>query len=289
MHSALHALLLAALVATAGCSGVFDGDPEPATRPSGTDHGGPVPGLTDDGLGDPNALVDAHAGSLDGESLTLQERRVQRYENGSLRWRENVTLRTAANRTRYLVVTDATGKPMLGGDEGRAEVFADGDRVYRSVRTPNGSWADVLRTGSGDPEPPGAVSLDPARTDDLYVVLSVFAVNASENVREVTPDGRRYLVETANLDHPDLLASHLELDAVRNATLDAVVTPDGRVEEYRVAFEGTHDGAVVRGAQTVWYEEVVETTVEAPDWLDEVEDRNGTSEEMTSEEMASEG
>jgi hypothetical protein len=277
MRPALRALLLAALVATAGCSGVFGG--EPGASETITTEGGPLaPGLTEDGIADANVLVNAHGSSLDGESLTMQERHVQRYGNGTLRWQENRTILAASNRTRYLMVTDVTGKPMFGDSESRAEIFADGDRVYRSVRTPNGSWADVLRTASGDPGSPSEVPVDPARTDDAYVLLSAFDANGSEYVRERTPDARRYLVETSALEHPGLLASHLELDAVRNATLEVIVTSDGRIEEYRVEYEGTHDGAVVRGERTLWYSAVGETTVEAPAWLDEVEDRNGTSE-----------
>lgn len=278
MRPALRALLLAVLVTTAGCSGVFGGDTEPTTGTTATDDGPLPPGLTEDGLADASALVDAHASSLDNESMTLQEHRVQRYGNETLRWRDNRTLQTAANRTRYLMISDVTGKPVLGDSGGRAEVFADGGRLYRSVRTPNGSWSDVVRTAGSDPATLRSIPLDPSRTDDLYVLLNVFGANGSENVRERTPDARRYLVRSSTLEHPALLASHLELDEVRNATLEAVVTSDGFIEEYRIEYEGTHDGAVVRGERTHWYSEAGETVVEAPGWLDEMEGRSETGE-----------
>jgi hypothetical protein len=59
------------------------------------------------------------------------------------------------------------------------------------------------------------------------------------------------------------------------------VTADGRIEEYRVAYEGTLDGAVVRGEATIWYAAVGETSVEALEWLDGVDLRNGTDEGNT--------
>lgn len=271
MRSALRALLLAALVATAGCSGAFGGDPPSASETTSTSPRPLAPGLTADGLADASALSDAHASNLDETSLTLQERRVQRYANGTVRWRVNRTVETAANRTRYLMLTDLLGKPMLGDDEGRAEVFADGDRVFRSVQTPNGSSADLLRTGNGDPAPPRGVPLDPTKSDELYVLLNAFDLNGSENVERATRPGGRIHLHSSRLELAELLASRVELDTVRNATLEAVVTPEGVVEEYHVEYEGTHGDAVVRGEATAWQEAVGETTVETPEWMDEVE------------------
>lgn len=281
MSSARHALLFAVLLVTAGCSGVFGGDSTGTTQTAGPDHQYP-PGLTSDGLADSDALVAAHDDHLEDESVTLRERRVRRYENGSLHWRSNLTLRTAANRTRFLITSDLTGKPIFGESEGRAEVFADGDRVYRSVRTPNTSWTDVLRTANEEPEQPRNVAPDPTRTDDLYVLLNAFEVNDSANVRTSTDDPRRYRVESSTLAYPDLLASHLDLDAVRNASLTAVVTSEGRIEEYRLEFVGTKNETLIRGTTVLRYSAVGETNVEAPEWYEEVKEQsrvNDTSEE----------
>lgn len=281
MSSARHALLFAVLLVTAGCSGAFGGDTTGTTQTAGSDHQFP-PGLTADGLADSDALVTAHTDHLEDESVTLREHRVRRYENGSLHWRANLTLRTAANRTRFRITSDLIGKPLFGESEGRAEVFADGDRVYRSVRTPNTSWTDVLRTAGEDPEKPRNVAPDPTRTDDLYVLLNAFEVNDSANVRISTDDPRRYRVESSTLAYPDLLASHLDLDAVRNASLTAVVTADGLVERHRLEFAGTKNGTPIRGTTALRYSAVGETEVEAPGWYDEVKEQSemsGTSDE----------
>jgi hypothetical protein len=277
MRAALRVLLLAALVATAGCSGVFGDESGPSAEATTTDSGPLAPGLTADGLADAATFSDAHASNLDERSLTLQERHVQRYANGTLRWRKNQTVRVAANRTRYLLVTDVTGRPMFGDDGGRMEVFADGDRVFRAVETPNRSSANVFRTSDGDPTSPRGVPFDPTKSDELYVLLNVFDVTGSEKVERAPRPVGRIRLHSSRLELPELLASRLELDTVRNATLEAVVTPEGVVEEYRIEYEGTQGDAVVRGEATVWQEAVGETTVEAPDWLDQVGDRDGAS------------
>ena len=282
MSSARHALLFAVLLVTAGCSGAFDGDPTETTRMPEADHEFP-PGLTSDGLADADALVTAHADHLEDESVTLRERRVRKYENGSLRWRTNLTLRTAANRTRFRITSDVIGRPVYGENGGHVVTFADGEAVYRSVETSNSSWATVLRTATGDPEQPRSLALDSARTDDIYVLLNAFEVNDSANVRVSTDDPRRYRVESSTLVSPDLLASHLDLDAVRNASLTAVVTSEGLVEEYRLEFVGTKNGTLVRGTTVLRYSAVGETDVEKPEWYDEVKEEYGEVNE-TSEE-----
>ena len=276
MRSALRVLLLALLVVTAGCSGAFGGESSDDSPPNGattTEADALPPGLTTGGLADSDALVNAHVEELDGESLTRRETRVRRYDNGTLRWQMYRTLRTAANRTRWLVVTDVVGRPVFGATEGHVAVFADGQRVYRSVTTPNASWSDLLRTATGDSETPRNLALDAARTDDLYVLLNAFASNESANVWKSVTHSGEYRVESSTLAYPDLLASHLNLAEVRNATLTAVVTADGRIVEYRVEYVGTEHGEIVHGTVTLQYSMVGETTVEVPAWYEAAKER----------------
>lgn len=279
MRSALRVLLLALLVALAGCAGAFGGpatetpdDRPTTTADAATADGQFAPGLTGDGLTDADALVNAHADALTGQSVTLREEQIRRYENGSLRWSVNRTLRTAANRTRFLRVVETSNRSVFGASEGRVAVFADGEAVYRSVETANTSWISPLRTASGGLEAPRNVRLDLARTDDLYVVLDAFALNDSANVDSADAPGR-YRVVSDEIARPDLLASHLNLTAVRNATLTAVVTDDGLLTEYRLEFVGEKRGATIRGTAAVRYSSVGETSVEAPEWYEEAEQK----------------
>ena len=293
MRSAIHSIAVALLLVTGGCTGGFGDGPDTAIGPSAdatgtrtTDRtgGGTLtandrfpPGLTPDGLADPALLVSAHADVLEGQSVTLHERQVRRYGGGDRDWRRNRTLRTAANRTRFLRVLVTEGRPIAGASEGRGATFADGSRVYRKVRTPSSSWTDVLRTAGGSPEQPRNVRLATARTDDLTVVLNAFALADSATVRRSTADPGRYLVESSTVAHPDLLASHLNVAEIRNASLTAVVTTEGLVKRYRLEFVGTKRGRTVRGTTALEYSAVGETEVEAPAWYDEVKKRIGGS------------
>lgn len=280
MRAALPVVLFAVLLTTAGCSGAFGDDPasegatvETTTTAPETDAASESPpGLTDDGLADADALVTAHADALRNRSVTLHERRVRQYANGTPISRTDLTVRTAANRTRFLSESELSGRPVYGASEGRVATFGDGDGIYRTVETPNTSWSDVLRGPNGDPTDPEFLGLDAARTDDLYLVLNALALDDAESVR-ATDDPRRYRLESSSLAHADLLASHLNLTEVRNASLSAVVTSDGVVEEYRLEYVGANDGTVVRGTTTLEYSGVGETEVETPPWYDEVDGR----------------
>lgn len=296
MRRALLALLTAALLTTAGWSGAFGGAPAgstvttettaktptdeaPDTTPTANDRF--PPGLTADGLADPDALVNAHADAVEDESLTLEERQVREYGDSDRGWTRNRTLRTATNRTRFVLRTVTDDKPVYGATEGRVTTFADGKHVYRKVETPNTSWSSVLRTATGDPEDPRDLVLDAARTDDLYVLLNAFALNESESVQLRADDPGRYRLESTTLARPGLLASHLDLATVRNASLRAVVTGEGQIVTYRLEFVGTKRGQVVRGTTTVEYSAVGETEIQTPPWSSELRER--IEEETTSE------
>lgn len=290
MRRALLALALAALLTTAGCAGTFGGDPAGTERTTTTTATTDSPadttsdstptetdrfpsGVTDGGLADANALVSAHADALDGQSVTLRERQVREYGESDRGWRQNRTLRIAANRTRFLLRTVTDDKPVFGASEGRVAAFADGEYVYRKVETPNSSWTDVLRGPNGDPEDPHTVAPDAVRSEDLRVALTAFALNGSENVRRSTDDPRRYNLQSAEVAHPELLASLLDVDTVKNASLELVVTSEGRVVDYRVEFVGTERGQEVGGTATMAYSTVGETEVPTPPWSTELEER----------------
>ncbi|WP_135854009.1 hypothetical protein [Halorussus salinus] len=286
MRSAFRVLALAVLVTTAGCTGAFDGGPATDTASPQTDETDspttetrtPVedrsvpPGMSADGLADADALVSAHADALAGESVTFRERRVRRYGNETADRRWNRTVRTAANRSRFRVVTETENVPIFGASEGRVAVFADGRRAYRRVETPNTSWSSAVRTASGDPESPRNVAPDVARTDDLRVLLSALALDSAANARKLGESGT-YRLSSSELANPDLLASHLGVSSVRNVSFVGIVTPNGTLAEYRLTFAGEEDGTQVRGTSLVEYARLGETTVETPAWYDEARRR----------------
>lgn len=289
---ALHAAALAVLVVTAGCSGVAPqstGDAtvtettetettanteRPATETRTADGETPAelaPGLTERGIEEVSALTDAHRERLGDESLTIDSLTVERYENGSVRKRTNMTTRTAANRTRYRVAVNTTEPNWLSGTDGEGELWANGTHVFRAHAT-NGTTTYSLAFDSTVADPREYLFGDLTNSERLLVAFAAF-----ENERVQRVDGgnatvpKRYRVTATDLAHPDFLGPD---DAeARNATLGAVIETDGPesetfVREYTLRYETTVEGETVSVTERVRFSNVGETTVERPAWYD---------------------
>lgn len=284
-HPALHAVALALLVATAGCSG-FASSPQvgdaavtetiaesPTTEGDTTSESDAdlAPGLSERGVFDAAALVDAHQERLSGESLTVESNRVERYENGTVRNESVQTLRIAANRTRYRVLVNTTLPSWVTGAGGEGELWADGTHVF-SARETNGTMTHERRLGpdSEPSDPRDHLHGDPTNGDRLLVLFTAFE---NESVGRIydgdATDPDRYRVTAGDLAHPDLLADGAE---ARNATLDARITSDAPnsafVHEYTLEYQTEIDGETVWVIEHVRFSNIGGTTVERPDWYD---------------------
>lgn len=130
------ALVLAAVLVLAGCSGFSGGDsgvgsgtetgvgianggsdgiagesgatvtPAPVPTVEGTDRSGPrlAPGLTTGGISDPDALLTAHQSVLDANSYTVRSVARATYQNGTTYYRSAATTRVTERRERYYYV-----------------------------------------------------------------------------------------------------------------------------------------------------------------------------------------
>lgn len=287
---ALHAVVLALLVATAGCSGVGSQSTVDTTvaETTGTetttnaertateegDGEAPAelaPGLSERGVEDATALANAHRERLADESLTIDSVNVERYENGSVRERTNVTTRTAANRTRYRIAVNTTEPNWLSGTEGEGELWANGTHVFRAHAV-NGTTNYDLDPDSASVDPREYLFGDLTNSDRLLVLFTAFE---GERVQQVddgdATDRERYRVTATDLAHPDFLGP--DDAAARNATLDAEIETGGPeagtfVREYTLRYEITVEGEVVTVTERVRFSNVGETTVERPEWYD---------------------
>ncbi|USZ69854.1 hypothetical protein NGM10_15735 (plasmid) [Halorussus salilacus] len=302
-RSALHAVALALLVATAGCSGFApqSGDDatttettateeqttaeesteaeettaEGTTAEETTDEDGDAtalaPGLSEDGVEEPLALSNAHQERLGDESLTISNHRVERYANGTVRNESTRTTRTAANRTRYRLIENTTLPNWVTGANNEGELWANGTHVF-SARERNGTMTYIRQLGpdSEPTEPRELLVGDLTADDDLLTVFSAFENERVEELDEENATApERYRVTASDLAHADFLADGTE---VRNATLDAVVETDGPesafVREYTLRYETEIDGETVRVTERIRFSDVGETTVERPEWYD---------------------
>ncbi|MEF8852212.1 MAG: hypothetical protein V5A44_06745 [Haloarculaceae archaeon] len=241
---------LVLLVVLAGCGSIVAGGDDPASGAGGSTETltpAPVPevtatpfplppGVTDSGVGDADALLDAHRSTLRSQSYTLR-----------------VRLRVDGDRyTRLIRVETPTryySHDVLGGNGGNVTQFASGPSVY--VRT---AYAGITRYDR----------LDNARPPESRTVrLSRLFLQVDDAVVfETTVDGRPAVVVRVNY------AVHPEMERLRNVTLRAVVEPTGLVRSLNATYVRTGGTGPANVTRSFTYTDVGATTVERPAWVD---------------------
>lgn len=275
----LEVVALAALLVTAGCSGLGsvgdagDGGPTssltPAPVPEDDSREMLAPGLTADGVESPGALADGHAASLDNRSYRLVVNQTVHYENGTLREQLLFDLSLAADRS-YLVQTATAGPEapvFLGTPPARAAFWSNGSVYTRRLTRDNettyttfqptdgaGTWQFWART-----VPFGGRLASPRR----FVETTFASVPTRITRRVPADDAVTYWLAGSRATGP--------LPGVsdpRRVDLEARVTTSGLVRLLRLSYVGTVEGETVRVRMRVRYRDVGNTTVERPPWTD---------------------
>lgn len=233
-----------------------------------------APGLTADGVTDPEALADAHVAVIADASYSLSASDVTRGRDRGLRSYLSLDLALTADRDYHARVATAgpDGPEFLGnpperatyyseGTDHAANLHSDGADTYHSFE-PRGIvgawqyWALMIPFGGTYVSRPGR----------YYRILFTEVPTRFLGQRD-GPDGLRYHVA----GHADRTSSSLEtVDAstVRDVDLAATVDADGVVRSVDVRYEATVDDARLGVHRTVSYADVGATTVDAPDWYD---------------------
>ena len=267
------AALLAALLLLTGCSGLAGDDrPRPTPAPVPTDapetasQRSLAPGVGPEGRTEPLALSLAHDRVLANRSVTIRFERVRRYPNGSLHSRQARLVRASANRTRLFsrFTNDGPGATYFP-EGGSVTVFTDGTRLLQ-------------RTRRGDRTSYGGLPPSRYRVGTAPVIPylpgggRVYVVFASVRTRlagvERSAGVERYRVESVRPTGRTGLAGSEQIDAVRNLSVTATVTPAGLVERYRLEYVGVRDGTPLNVTTVVSYEAVGATRVPRPPWYD---------------------
>lgn len=280
------AALLAALLVLAGCSGLAgDERPRPTPAPVPTDapetasQRSLAPGVGPTGRTDPLALSLAHDRTVANRSVTVRFERVRRYDNGSLHSRRTRLVRASANRTRLF--------SRFGNDGPGATYFPEGGSV--TVFT-DGTWL-LQRTRRGDRVAYGGLPPSRYRAGTAPVIPylpgggRVYVVFASVQTRLAGVDTaggvERYRVESVRPSGSAGLAGSEQVDAVRNLSVTATITPAGLVRSYRLEYVGIENGTPLDVTTVVSYRAVGTTRVERPPWYDlamaAIERRNATA------------
>lgn len=248
--------LVVALVALAGCSGLFgagsgagetpdadDVTPAPVPGETATDGAGgppfadPPPGIGPNGTVDPDRLGRAHDAVLANQSFTVRVRTNQvRAADGTVEYALAVR-----NESTYLV---------RDGTDGQSLVYVDPSGRFERSRTFRNGSAEL--TGEVTVRPPG----------DAPLVLGATAHLAARDpeVRRVERDGQTFY-RLYSTTPPDVF------EGASNYSVTAYVRPDGLVRTVDV----TYDRQIGRGqshVETRWtYTDVGSTTVVAPNWV----------------------
>lgn len=254
-------VLLAVLVLTAGCA--LPGQSTPTTSPdpsTAADAGGTdgidgwvadpatasnatlPPGVSDAGV-DLRALLEAHEAGLDGTNFTL---RVDVAADRSTA----VTEYVSADRSRLLIRAEY-------GDRTTVE-YVDGDTTY--VRDRRGGET-TYRTEPYDGDLDVAASPTGSRLIYQYATLTTYDL-----VGTVERDGERLAVLQATT--ADLRESVRENTSVETFRSQVLVDGDGVVRAFALRLRGQSHGQPVDFDVSVRVDDVGETRVSEPGWLD---------------------
>ena len=250
------ALVVVALVATAGCNAPLADESATAETPTVT----PIaveeraagaagttdelaPGLGSDGVVDAQRLLDAHAAVLTNDSYTIRLSSRRETTDGSTPTRHDRVVRVAdAERFHYVLTTES--------DDGnrRVERWRDGPRAYEATTEDDSTSYRSLQA----PEPPVLLT----RADLLRLFLFVQSDVVDSRERNGTT------VHTV-VGGPD------DLQPLSNVTYEAAVTERGLVRSYEISYDLVGRNPSTTVTVTASVSDVGETTVERPPWVAE--------------------
>ncbi|PSP75311.1 hypothetical protein BRC81_16075 [Halobacteriales archaeon QS_1_68_20] len=258
------AVALALAVVLAGCGGSGQQDPgtesTPGDTPTATATPTPQPfqsmppGVSEQGVTDREALLDAHASALDGTSVTVDvDFRLTVDGDG-----QNVALRGK------VTPDDDRGWMQVETDDGVGTYYTESGTTYRTVTIDGETSHGTTDQVSAIPDSP-RFGADSRARDALWNANWTF-----DGI--VQRDGEHLLrYEATNVTLP----SEVDVDresagATTSGTL--LVDENGVIRHVEVSATVETDQRTVEYGVTVSFSAVGSTTIEAPDWLDQAKD-----------------
>lgn len=259
---ALAAVTLACLLTLAGCGGVDApaADSRPTVTPAAVpddpveEHAGSLaPGLTREGVFDPDRLTAAHAAALATTSYTVQRRETRTYRNGTVRSRYESTVAVSAGGDRFRYALEQVD-------------YRGSEASERSIDRWMTDGSGVERRRSGEVRyrrltDPDAV-LPERATNRLGLTRILVVVDLHVTETTTTPDG-------TTLYHLGVEGGPEDLPPLEAVSFDAVVREDGVVRSYHLTYLVERAGTPVRVTVEVAFGGLGETRVVRPLWYDE--------------------
>ncbi|MFC7250087.1 hypothetical protein ACFQJ5_09575 [Halomicroarcula sp. GCM10025324] len=256
---------LAILTVTAGCTSVtgFGDAPDEAVTPAPVPTAEPrdpipPPGITDAGIRSVTTLSAAHRQALTNQSYTMHERYVGTLTRG------NVTTTVRRNET-----TSVTGIRTYRHDLDRVRTFSDGrERIYRQSTYGDGQlWYERRDDGENRTFRGGEIRFgrDQFAFEGSFYVSQYLSTNETWTT-PVVRNGTQFFRVVGSGGKPPWASLLGESEVYRVSLL---VDSAGLVHRLDVRYVTPSEEI----RHTIWYEDVGETTVEPPAWLDEATDR----------------
>lgn len=250
------AIVLAALLLLTGCSATV---PQPSDRNSGlTVTPAPLPAMSNDtrsverlapgigptGIDNPVALAEAHERVFADRAYIRRANRTITTANGTVITDQSFITRVdSAHRIRYTLLRARGPQADFFGDDRSTEVWSIGTRQYQSIDGENGtSYRELPSWQSIQP------SLIAPASSAVFLMGSVFETNVSRH-----RSGRAIVLTGHQLASPSLLSSAAGVAHPHNATLRAIVRPDGLVRFYSIQFSASTGNRPIAFSITVRY------------------------------------
>jgi len=275
----LGAVALVAVLLLGGCSGGL-------TAPGGgsTETLTPVPlpeedraplaasvaaGVSEDGVYDEFALVDAHATALSNRSFARIRSTTVADANGTLRGTSR-RLRVAAGGAPYRLAVSSVSADRypVSAVFPNLELYYDGDTAfYRVRREGNVSYRRDTTTPITGPV------ADRTGRDRLAGLLGAFEWRVERvDAGEVT----RYRLVSTILTSPSTLSPPALISNPREPEMRVLVGPNGRVHRYRLRYLADYRNGTASVTRTARFLNAGDTTVGEPTWLDRARDAPDT-------------
>ncbi|WP_435078514.1 hypothetical protein [Halococcus sp. AFM35] len=265
MRRALGLILLSVLVVLTGCSGVFGGSGEPTEtvtpaavptdEPTPTPAPRLAPGITEQGIVSPRALVVAHQSFLQNRSFTRRSNSTALAANGSTVLRTTSSLRAGPPGEGLYSVIERNGSYVSQESatiSTRSEAWWDGGQYVVRRTFSNGT------TTYGQPS--NSVTRANIGTGTLPYLLESFGTNDTTVTDRLTRNGTTLYRVEGTSDGP----------RQPNTTLRLLVDSRGVVHEYTTIRQLSTGPAVSRSVTKTRLVAINETDApERPSWVDD--------------------
>lgn len=206
-----------------------------------------APGVNSEGGVDPIALSRAHERALAGNAYILSANLTVRNATGAiLTDRTFLTRASTTHRIKHTRITASGPDARFYGSDRSTAIWQIGREKYQVIDGPNQTeYRELAPWESIRPSlvaPPGAA---------VFLITSAMATD--EPTRQA---GQPVVLTGDRLRSPALLATAAGVGDPTNATLRAVIWPDGLVRSYTLRFGGTADNRPVRFSLSVRYSRV---------------------------------